>query len=256
MRSGLTSVTFRSLDVPRISALAEKASLSVIEWGGDIHCPVNDIEKALAAKTITEDNCLLVSSYGSYFRLSVSENSEFEDICVIADTLGTNTVRIWAYNKDCADVTKEEYEKCISDARIISDIAKKHGITVCFEYHRGTLTRNAEYAKKLIEDIDRENVRLYWQPNPEISHSENCRELKTVLPYVVNIHCFAWTWENNKNVRHPLSYAKEEWKNYLDIAKDGNVKNILLEFVKDETTDQLIEDASVLNKIIMYKKVP
>ncbi len=250
MKAGLTSITFRNLDILQLAALAKKSHLSTIEWGGDIHCPPGDTEKTQKARAATEEYGLTVSSYGSYFRLSVNDNSEFDSVCATAQALGASIVRIWAYNKDHDDISCDEYAKVISDARKISDIAKNYGITVCFEYHRGTLTRSGSFAKKLIEDIDRDNIRLYWQPNPEISHSDNCRELETILPYLVNIHCFAWTWEDSKNVRHPLSFAKNEWNNYISIAKKGNVQNILIEFVDKDSQDQLISDGAFLLNII------
>ncbi|MBE6570927.1 MAG: sugar phosphate isomerase/epimerase [Ruminococcaceae bacterium] len=249
MTPGLTSITFRNKTVSEIVELVKKSGLSSIEWGGDIHCPPNDEESARLAFVQTKKAGLAVSSYGSYFRLGVNNTSEFDAVCATAILLGTDTVRIWAYNKDHDLVTPEEYHNCISEAKTISEIAKKHGITVCFEYHRGTLTRSAVFSKKLIRDIDRENIRLYWQPNPEISHKENCIELETVLPYVVNIHCFDWTWDG-KNVRHPLSHGTDEWKNYLLLAQKGNVQNVLIEFVKDDTDAQLYEDAAALCKML------
>lgn len=250
MKQGLTSVTFRNKSISQIAQLVKKAGLSVIEWGGDIHCPPNDFESAKLAVSETQKNGLSVSSYGSYFRLGVNSASEFEDICKTAEILCADTVRIWAYNKDHDEVTPQEYDKCVIEARIVSDIAKKYGITVCFEYHRGTLTRSAPFAKKLIEDIARDNIRLYWQPNPEISHDQNCAELESVVEYVVNIHCFHWTWDR-KNVRHPLSEGTDEWNNYLAIAKKGAVKNILIEFVKDDLDCQFEEDAKAIRSFVI-----
>ncbi len=218
MKAGLTSVTFRNKSISQITKLVKESGLSVIEWGGDIHCPPNDKESAKLAFAEIEKAELSVSSYGSYFRLGVNEVCEFEDICETAKLLHTDTVRIWGYNKDHDDVSQKEYEKCVKDAREISDIAARFGITVCFEYHRNTLTRSATFAKKLIEDIGRENIRLYWQPNPEISHKANCKELEQVLPYVVNIHCFHWTWDG-KNVRHPLSEGEKNGKTILILRR-------------------------------------
>ena len=249
MRSGLTSITFRNKSIEEIASITKKACLSQIEWGGDVHCPPGDENAARLALSVTKENGLDVSSYGSYFRLGVNATSEFEEICRAARILCTDVVRIWGYNKDCEQVSSQEYEECIDQARQLSEIAKKYEITVCFEYHRGTLTRKAEYAKKLIDDIACENVRLYWQPNPEISHEENCRELSLVLPYVVNIHCFCWTWDGT-NLRHPLSDGRAEWEKYVEIAKKGNVKNILIEFVKDDEDTAFEDDAKTLCEIL------
>ena len=249
MKAGLTSITFRNKSIEEIVGVTKKAGLSSIEWGGDVHCPPDKGEFAKLARELCEKNGIAVSSYGTYFRLGNDTDEEFEKICENTKLLGTDTLRIWGYNKDCEAVSDDEYEKCISQAKRISKIAQKHGFVVCFEYHRGTLTRKAEFAKKLIEDINCENIRLYWQPNPEISADENRRELSIVLPYVVNIHCFAWTWDG-KNVRHPLSDGRSEWKKYIEIAKKGNVGNILIEFVKDDDDMAFEDDAKTLCEIL------
>lgn len=249
MKRGMTSVTFRNKTVSEIVDIVKKAELEVIEWGADVHCPCDDTDALALAYNETVKAKLSVSSYGTYFRLGVSETVEFETICEAAKILNTDTVRIWAYNKNPSDITAEEYENCIQQALELSEIAQKYSLTVCFEYHRGTLTLNAQSAVKLINDIDKNNIRLYWQPNPDISHIENQRELLTVLPYVVNIHCFHWVNTDEKaNERFPLADGKEEWTHYLDIAK-GRVKNIILEFTKDDNDVNFINDSKALKEL-------
>lgn len=249
MKPGLTSITFRNKSICEIAELVKKSNLSVIEWGGDIHCPPDDNALAERAFFETKENGLEISSYGTYFRLGVNSEEEFEKACKTASLLDTHIVRIWGYNKDCCDVSKQEYDFCVNQAKNLAKIAKKYDLTICFEYHRQTLTRKASFAKKLIEDIGCDNVRLYWQPNPEISHEENCKELEEVLEYVVNIHCFHWTWDG-ANIRHKLSDGKEEWKKYIDIAKKGNVKNILIEFVLDDDDTNFLDDARALKELL------
>lgn len=247
MKTGLTSISFREKTIERITEITKKANLEVIEWGSDVHCPPDNSDAIKHAADQTLKAGIKVSSYGSYYRLGITPLSEFESYCKAAKGLGTDVIRIWAYNKEPQVVTESEYSMCIDQAKAISDIAKKFGITVCFEYHRGTLTLNAKGAKKLIEDIGRANIRLYWQPNPDISHREKCAELEAVLPYVVNIHCFYWL---KPNIRRPLTEGFDEWINYLTIAKKGNVRNILMEFVMNDTDSQLLEDADTLCKLV------
>ncbi len=250
MKSGMTSVTFRNKSIKEIVHIAKKAGLDVIEWGGDVHCPPDNKEALREAYEETEKAGLEVSSYGSYFRLGVTDISEFHKICEAANILKTDTVRIWAYDKDAKDVSSEEYASCVMLARKISDIAEGYGITVCFEYHRGTLTVNAESAVKLINDIGNNNMRLYWQPNPDITHEENCKELQKVLPYVVNIHCFNWVNTPQKsNFRLPLEKGKTEWERYLNIAKD-TARNIILEFTAEDNDDNFTNDARTLISLL------
>jgi 3-dehydroshikimate dehydratase len=43
---GLVSVTLRSLPPQEIIALAVKAGMKAIEWGGDVHVPPGDVAAA------------------------------------------------------------------------------------------------------------------------------------------------------------------------------------------------------------------
>lgn len=67
IRTGLTSVTFRQKTIDEIVALARKAQLDGIEWGGDVHVPAGDVQAARHAAKATADAGLSVLSYGSYF---------------------------------------------------------------------------------------------------------------------------------------------------------------------------------------------
>lgn len=251
MNIGLTSVTFRQKTPEQICTLAQTAHLSCIEWGGDIHCPPDNPQSQNEALSSTLSHRLFVSSYGSYYRLGSSQQpqKDFEVLCDAADRLQAGVIRIWAHRKPFSALEKAEYISCVKEAVLLSDIAQKHGITVCFEYHRGTLTQRAEDALCLMRDIGRENMRLYWQPNPDISHRENLRELEAVLPYVVNIHCFHWIKQQETDLRRPLREGLSEWRDYLLLAKK-TVKNVLLEFVMNDSENAFLEDAEALLSIV------
>ena len=55
IRTGLTSVTFRQKTIDEIVALAHKAQLDGIEWGGDLHVPAGDVQAARHAAKATAD---------------------------------------------------------------------------------------------------------------------------------------------------------------------------------------------------------
>lgn len=257
MNIGMTSVTFRNKNISEIVNIAKKANLDTIEWGGDIHCPPDNPDKAVLAAQLTVEHGLKVSSYGSYFKLGVSNISEFESVCSSAKLLSAPVVRIWGFNKSPAETSRDEYDKCVSEAKILSDTAKKYSLTVCFEYHRNTLTQDSNSAQRLIYDIGKENMKLYWQPNPDISHEKNCSELKCVLPYVINIHCFHWiNEENEKNARHLLSEGKKDWNNYISIASQSRkIQNMIIEFVKDDSDENFLNDAVFLKNLIKTSNI-
>ena len=69
LKSGLVSVSFRSLPPEEIVRLAAGCGLGAIEWGGDVHVPPGDIANAARVGEMTRAAGLAVSSYGSYYRL-------------------------------------------------------------------------------------------------------------------------------------------------------------------------------------------
>ena len=103
MNIGMTSVTFRNKNISEIVNIAKKANIDTIEWGGDIHCPPDNPDKAVLAAQLTVEHGLKVSSYGSYFKLGVSNISEFESVCSSAKLLSAPVVRIWGFNKSQAE---------------------------------------------------------------------------------------------------------------------------------------------------------
>lgn len=53
-KPGLVSITFRQFGVEKIIELVKTAQLKYIEWGGDIHAPHGDVDRA---KQVGELKC-------------------------------------------------------------------------------------------------------------------------------------------------------------------------------------------------------
>jgi len=64
MKTGLCSVSFRKLTVVEIIAAVKAAGLDGIEWGGDVHVPHGDVEKAKQVAKLMEEAGLETLSYG------------------------------------------------------------------------------------------------------------------------------------------------------------------------------------------------
>ena len=232
MTCGLTSVTFRKLDWQEIIRVARACGLGGIEWGGDVHVPPGD---ALLARTVyqaTIDAGLEVLSYGSYYRLGGGE--PFEPVLATALALRAGVIRVWA---------EGAFNDAVEDAQRIADMANTHDITVAFEYHRNTLTETSEGALALLKAVARENVKTYWQPNPELAHEKNLEELQAVRPYLEYVHVFHWT---RLGRRLPLKAGAGEWQAYLRAAEP---KAAILEFVKGDSPAQFAQDAQQLRRL-------
>ncbi len=244
MKKGLFSVTFRSLGRSEITELTKKAGLDSVIWGGDVHVPHGEFELAENTKKLCDSFGVSTEVYGSYHKLT---NDDYNTVFDTAIALGSNVVRVWAGTKGSADMPTEERDVLVRRLREAADVAKEKGLTLAFEYHGGTLTDDAESAVRLINEAERDNVRLHWQPNQYRDFDFNVRALKTVVPFVDAVHVFAW----KENDRFPLAVQEHEWRTYFDILTEhGKCSLAALEFVPVECRDDLMRDAETLDKLI------
>lgn len=244
-QSGITSVTFRTLSVEKIMELCEENRLQGIEWGSDVHLLKGEVQKAIQISECCASKELKIYAYATYYKLmqGLDPVSEFGALLEIAVALKAPVIRIWAGRTASFDVDEEFYQQAAKEARILCDMAAEFKIVVAFEYHRKSLTDNASSALKLIRLIDRDNVKLYWQPNPELSLKKNLEELKQVRHVVVQVHAFSW---NERNERFPLKKHEKQWLQYL-LWIPQNCP-ILLEFIQNDSMEQFYKDALTLNE--------
>ncbi len=248
LHAGLVSITFRTMAPHEVIALAVEARLAAVEWGGDVHVPHGNIDAARKVRALTVKAGLEVAAYGSYYRVGQSEQQgvSFDQVLRTAVELNAPTIRVWAgaLPSDNADAA---YRKTVvRDARRIADMAAERDITISFEYHAKTLTDTNESALLLLDEIDHPMVRTYWQP-PNGKNPEYCLEgLRRVLPVVTNIHVFQWT--SGRSDQQELAAGTDAWLRYLRtvFAASGH-HYALLEFVKNDSPEQLRRDAATLH---------
>ncbi|MEO6845705.1 MAG: TIM barrel protein [Chthoniobacterales bacterium] len=247
---GLVSVTFRQLSVDEIIDTTVAAKLRCIEWGGDIHVPHGDVKTAQLVHKKTANAGLTVASYGSYYRVGESELAgiAFEDVLASASNLGAPVIRVWAGTKASAVTTPEYRDMVEQDATRIANLAQKAGIEVAWEYHVNTLTDTLASTLALLRSIDGK-IKTFWQPQTSLSVEENVSSLRTLLPWLRHIHVYHW---KNRGERFPLSEGIAEWAPYLKVLReDGTPRPFLLEFVREDSIESLIQDAAALNQWII-----
>lgn len=244
MKTGLVSVTFRQLEAKKIIELAKLAGLDGIEWGSDVHCPITDKEKAREIAGLMQENSLETISYGSYYKLSA--DGSFDDILEIAMLLNAPNIRVWAGSINAEDCNEDYFNACVADAKAIAARAACHNITISFEYHGNSLTNTQSAAVKLLKAIDMENVFSYWQPLANTTYEQNLDNINEfkALNKLKNIHMFHWV----NGDRLPLIKGEKLWQEYLKLASD-KANAVLLEFVKDDSVEQFVEDAKILTKL-------
>lgn len=247
MKTGICSVTFRDRPVAEVVQLTKEAGLEAIEWGAKGHVPHGDMKAAKKAARLTEEAGLIVSSYGSYYVAGSTE--PFPPILKTAHELNTNTVRIWAGDEPSAEVDEAKFDMIVMDVKTNAHLAQKNGMQLLFEYHQNTLTDTPESALRLLEAVDEANVKLVWQPAESLTVEERINSLPKLDSWIENIHVFHW---KDYFHRYTLEEGNEEWFNYFEEISPSPLLEqfALLEFVKDDSPEQMKQDAQVLKNLV------
>jgi 3-dehydroshikimate dehydratase len=241
IKTGLTSVTFRTLKPTEIVTLVEQAGLQGIEWGGDIHVPHGDISCAQSVYTLTSEAGLEVSSYGSYYLVGSGDNPvPFEAVLETAVALHAPVIRVWAGDRGSEAADQFWWHKVIEDSQRISFLAEKASISLSFEFHEDTLTDTSKSALKLLQEINRKNFRCYWQPPMNLDFEARLNGLEDITRWLSNIHVFHYSAHGLRS----LAEGEVEWSKYISIFESLPGDHFcLLEFVKDDSVKQFIKDA-------------
>ena len=269
IKPGICSVTLSKLSVEAIIELALQAELEGIEWWGEDHVPHGNNVTAQRVGYLTKAAGLEVSSYGSYYRVGVSEDEglNFKSILDTAFNIGAPTIRVWAGNRDTPDVNAAFIKKVVDDTMRIADMSAEKGISITFEYHGGSLTDRNETSVAFAAQVQHPNVYFSWQSPHGYSCDHCLTGLKGLLDRLNTIHVYHWTigsYENNTVnetvralkypedfFRHPLAEGIDRWEKYFELIKQtGHNHFALLEFVKGDSTQQVFEDSKTLRKLI------
>jgi len=257
MLPGLVSITFRQLTPQQIVELCHKNQLQVIEWGGDVHVPHGDINAAMQVGLLTREYGLDVAAYGSYYRLAASpaDGLHFSAVLASAVALQTKAIRVWAGNRGSEDADPRWRNEVIQDALHCADLASEKGITICYEFHGGTLTDTLESTCDLLAATEHPFIKTLWQP-PHGRPLEECLNgLRTLARRIHHVHGFHW-WPDSSH-RLPLRVGKDRWTAYVsELRALGLDANILLEFVAGDSPQSLTDDALFLNEILRVQPRP
>lgn len=248
MKSGLVSVTFRKLSAEQIIELVARAQLAGIEWGGDVHVPHGDEDRARDVARLTRDAGLAVAAYGSYYRVGHVEQVDFNTVLASAVELDAPLVRVWAGTRGSAEADDAYWQHVVNDTRRIADLAADAGVRIVYEYHAKTLTDTNESAVRLLREVNHENVASYWQPARGRSREDCIAGLEMVIPWMAGLHVF--TWHRETGQRLALADGAEDWKEYLarSARADDGEMYALLEFVADDAPDSFLRDAETLRQ--------
>ncbi|MFA7344298.1 MAG: sugar phosphate isomerase/epimerase [Terrimicrobiaceae bacterium] len=249
MKPGLVSVTFRQLPPERVVKLCVKSGLQAIEWGGDVHVPPGEPGLASRVGEMTREAGLSIAAYGSYHRLGGPSGPSFGEVLSSAVVLGAPAIRVWAGNRGSAETGKAGWKAVAEDALRCADLAGEKGISICYEFHAGTLTDTTESALALLAETEHPFIRSLWQPPHGKSPEECAASLRAILPRLHHVHVFHW-WPDPGH-RRTLAEGRGRWEAYVaELRSASKDADLLLEFVRDDDPLVLPDDAQTLRDIL------
>lgn len=243
IKTGVVSVSFRSLSADEVIKCVKDAGLSAIEWGSDVHAPYTDVEKLKHIAAAQKEAGIVCSSYGTYFTLGKDPVEELHGYIAAAKQLGTNILRLWCGNKEYGELTEEERDFMRSEARAAAKIAEEDGAVLCMECHNNSYTATLDGALDLMRATDSKAFRMYWQPSVFEPFEFSAAYAEGIAAYTQNIHVFYY--ENGKHL--PLECGASDWEKYLEYF-DGS-QTLLLEFMPDGKPESLATEAKTLNSL-------
>ena len=239
---GVVSISFRPYSPREILAAMQRAGLTCIEWGSDVHAPCDDEAALTAIAQLQAEYGITCCSYGTYFKLGVTPIEELERYILAAKRLGTDVLRLWCGSKGSADHTAQETEELFALCRQAAAIAATHGVTLCMECHGYTYTDTKESALALMQAVDSPHFRMYWQPCQTPAENEAYAAL--LAPYTEHLHVFNWVGME----RFPLAQGLDHWRRYLQVL--GGSHTLLLEFMPDDDLATLDREAAALKELV------
>jgi sugar phosphate isomerase/epimerase len=252
-RGGLVTVTFRQLSPEKIVETAKLAGLQVLEWGGDVHVPVGDTQRAREVAALTRGAGLETISYGSYYRVGhdgEGGKTGFADVLATAAALEAPSIRVWAGTRGSDAADDAYFARVCDDANRIADLADKQGVRIAFEFHDGTLNDSAEAAAKLLAALPHKNIDTLWQPLVELGEEQRNRSLEVVLPRLAHVHVFHWL-PGDAIDRQPLAEGADLWSGWIGMMRrSGYIPDLLLEFVRGDDPSYLAAEATILRSLM------
>ncbi len=221
MKIGFTSTSFRQLkSIEKIVKIASESGADCIEWGGDIH--IKDTDTAKRAKKLCDDAGIMISSYGSYYRVGSKNADEWKNICDIANALGAKSIRVWLGTNDSEITDEAAYKLLVEDGKKICTVAKEYNLIVCPECHDNTFNNSTDAFLKIRQDIDCDNFRTYFQSRYKRMEYDLDR-IERTLPYIESVHISYSEQSREQFPNFKPKYIDTLLDKFLSSDFDGNI---------------------------------
>ena len=259
----LCTIAYRDRLLDYVLEVAADLGFAGVEiWGREPHISEQfDENRVEAVRRMLDQRGLAVPVLGSYLRFGVTNHRteghiELEDTLHTARCLGTPIVRVWASDVPSAEATEAVWQATVNEIREACVQAGKLGITFAAEMHAGTLADTALQAKRLAEEVSRDNFRLNYQVADNPEPYTPLERLQIVLPYVVHMHTqnFAPGHSNSSASRAALAAGEIDYAPLIKRLKAARYRGcVAVEFAWGEgeaKRDSLAADLAYLRTLI------
>jgi sugar phosphate isomerase/epimerase len=253
MKTALCTIAFKQKPIEAVLEMAGCAGFDGVEpWGRPPHVPhpydgdpMRRIAEAVRSRGLT------VSQYGSYANpLSDDFKQAMADALRAASDLRTDMIRVWAGRCGSKAAPEADWKAAIEGLRLFSDRAADQGVRLVLEMHNGYLSDCAAGSLRLVEEVDRANFRLNYQPNFTHDAARVLAEAAKAAPFVLAVH--AQNYMNpGSNTRALVSEGFVDYPAVVRLLKDTGFDGYLeVEFVREEAPEQALHaDAAALRSL-------
>lgn len=213
MYLGLSTISNKDAPADAVLRAAADAGYDGVEiWGREPHVGDKSSDAIDSLAATASDLSLDVAAYGSYLVVgSDAFEDEFERELAVAERLGADLVRVWPGESEYEERTESEWDAAIGDLSRLADRAAEAGLGVTVEKHEGRLSNATEGARRLIEEVDRGNCGLNWQPLFHMDEAALSAEAERLAPLSNHVHLQASSRRGDSK-RAPLRDA------YFDVG--------------------------------------
>ena len=253
MQTGLCTIAFRDRPFEAVLDLAVAAGFDGVEpWGRPNHMPDGyDPDYTRRAAEAVRQRGLVVAQYGSYANpTSEAFEAEMDAALQIARDFETDKIRVWAGHSGSADADAAQWETAVSGFRTFADRATDQGITLVIEMHNGRLSDTSSGCLRILEGVDRPNLRLNFQPMFTHTPEQVVQEAEVVAPYVTTVHAQNYL-ARGSNRRNLVEKGFVDFPRVIAILGKAGFDGFLeVEFVKEEDPEAALKaDGAFLRRL-------
>ncbi len=258
VKTALCTIAFRERTFEEVLDLACGAGFDGVEpWGKPDHIQSDwDAESVERSADEIKKRGLKVSQYGSYANpTSAKFHDEMVDAIEIAEGFETDKIRIWAGTCGSAKASEDEWSKAIARLKEFADRTAANGMTLVLEMHVGYLTDTVQGNLRLLEGVDRSNLRLNYQPLYTDSWESVLDGLGQIATFVSTVHAQNYV-DVGSNERSLVSEGFVDYRTVVQVLRKAGFDGYLeVEFVREDDPEAaLLADSKFLRLLCAIKQ--